>query len=634
MRRAAAISVGAVGVLLVVAAPAAAATPAALLDFPSVKEIVQDVVKFFFSSFLDALVPDWLRDGSVDLIRRLVTVPDPTDRKVWPTLATLSEGVRWIAIPLLSLASVASWTQQWLQQFAGRAVAFEQALTRTALAAILLVAYPTFIGNAVALTNSVSAALLSSPAAAEGLERMVGLVFAGSLLSGNGLLLALLGIAAVVLAVGLLMMSVGLLVLFALLYVSAPLAIVSSVVDETHGIWAAWRYTLLSAALVPVGWCVLFTTAGAFTADMTRWSAGVSGELGAQFVGVLAAIVILLLAVRWPLLLWSGIKGRIAGALATVGPAARVEIGGSAAVRGGARVARAALVRAATRPATQLATAAAGVQPAFAMAGARRSVSTTGRTAEGAPAGAGARQREWPARDGTAAQRDTSRATTTSVEGAPAGAAPRSRAASPSSSAAAPNVPGPGEARAQATPAGAGGTNRRQPDSSERPPTRAASPTSRRALRPAQTSRSDRTPPPPAAGDDRRLAGRAATPSRATATPSAAPWAQGPIPHKAGGAGAKPSPRAAGAARRGAGAVGPVWRPPPAPRDPAPISSAPPGAARPMQSPTPASSRGPVAPSAAAPANVPSRDPRPPSPVPPAPRSAPVRRVRRKWREG
>ncbi|MDW5595919.1 hypothetical protein VSS74_16340 [Conexibacter stalactiti] len=321
-----------VGGLAVLPAPAGAVTPvgavSAFIDFPSVREIVEDVVKFFFGAFLDALVPDWLRDRSVDALKRLVTVPNPTDASVWPTLARLSEGMRWIAIPLLSLAAVGAWTQQWLGEFAGRAASFEQALMRTVRAALLLVAYPAFFDNAVALTNSVTNAMLSLPAAGQGLERTVGIVFAGTLLSGSGLLLTLLGIAAVLLAVGLFMTNVALLVLFGILFVSAPLAIVASVVDETHGLWTAWRYTLMTAALVPVGWCVLFTTAGAFVADMTNWSGGVTGQLGARFVGVAAAMVILWLAVRWPLMLWGAVRTQISAALLSVGTRVPVTAGG------------------------------------------------------------------------------------------------------------------------------------------------------------------------------------------------------------------------------------------------------------------------------------------------------------------
>jgi hypothetical protein len=344
----------------VLAAPAAAAVhepvlPVGLLgfDFPSIKEIVGDVVKFFFSTLLDALVPDWLRDGSVTIIRRLVTVPNPTDRRVWPTLGRLSEGMRWIALPLLSLAVVASWVQQWLREQTGRPGSVAVVLPRTVLAALLLVVYPTLVENAVALVNSITNAMLSLPAVQHGLERTVGIVFAGTLLSGDGVLLALLGIAGVVLGVGLFMLSVGLLAVFAIAFVSAPFAIACSVLDETRGVWTAWRYTLLSAALVPVGWCVLFATAGAFMVDMTSWSGGIAGTIGAHFVGVFAALIILWLALRWPLMLWSSIRAHLGGALVSVGRARGVGSGGSASTAGG-RAARVALQRGGLRAGTAM----------------------------------------------------------------------------------------------------------------------------------------------------------------------------------------------------------------------------------------------------------------------------------------
>jgi hypothetical protein len=342
-------------VVALAASPAGAAVHGPMLpmgvlgiDFPSVKSIVSDVVKFFFSTLLDALVPDWLKDGSVKVIRRLVTVPNPTDRRVWPTLGRLSEGMRWIALPLLSLAVVASWVQQWLRETTGRPGSVAVVLPRTILAVLLLIAYPTLIENAVALVNSVTNALLSLPAVQHGLQRTVGLVFAGTLLSGNGVLLALLGIAAVLLAVGLFMLSVGLLTVFAIAFVSAPIAIVCSVLDETRGIWTAWRYTLLTAALIPVGWCVLFATAGAFMLDMTTWSGGIGGTIGARFVGVFAALIILWLALRWPLMLWSTIRMHLGGALLSVGRTSGTSPGSTGA-RAGGRAARAALQRTSLR---------------------------------------------------------------------------------------------------------------------------------------------------------------------------------------------------------------------------------------------------------------------------------------------
>lgn len=342
--------------LAATASPAVAAihggtvVPMAVLgiDFPSVKEIVSDVVKFFFSTLLDALTPDWLRDGSVNVIRRLVTIPNPTDARVWPTLARLSEGMRWIALPLLSLAAVASWVQQWVREMSGRPGSMAQVLPRTALAALLLVAYPVLVSNTVALVNSVTNAMLGLPAVQEGLERTVGLVFAGSLLSGRGVLLAILGIAAVVLAVGLFMLSTALLILFAIVFVSAPLAIACSVLDETRGVWIAWRRTVATAALVPVGWCILFATAGAFMVDVTTWSGGIAGTVGARFTGVFAALIILWLAVRWPLMLLSTIRTQFGGALLSVGRAGGP---GGQAGREGGRAARAALQRAGMRSA-------------------------------------------------------------------------------------------------------------------------------------------------------------------------------------------------------------------------------------------------------------------------------------------
>lgn len=351
-------------------------SPAILgIDFPSVRSIVEDVVRFFFSTLLDALVPDWMKDASVEVLKRLVRVPNPTDASTWPTLRTLSEAMKWIAIPLLSLAAVASWAQHWMRELTGHPASFEQPVLRTALAAVLLVVYPVFMSNGIALVNTVTNAMLSVPVAADGLERTVGVVFAGSLVAGSTVLLAVLGIGAVMLMTGLFMLSVGLVVITGLLYVSAPLAIVCSVVDETRGIWQAWRYALLTTVAVPIGWCVLFTSAGAFVVDMTNWSGGIGGQLGERFVGVIAAIVIVYLAVRWPLMLWGAISAQLAGALLTVGGRRVAVSGAGSANLAGGRAARTALQRSAVQLAGRTAAPIGAV---------RRSIAGSARLAAGA----------------------------------------------------------------------------------------------------------------------------------------------------------------------------------------------------------------------------------------------------------
>jgi hypothetical protein len=352
-----AIAIGALtGVLLALAAePAIAATrgggggvPFGVLGihFPSIRSVVHDVIKWFFTTFLDFLVPDFLRQAAVSTIKHLVTIPDPSDRRVWPTLGRLSDGMKWIAVPLLSLASVAAWVQSWIRELSGRPAATVDALIRTALAAVWLTVYAVFFSQTVLLVNAITSTILSLPAVVHGLERTVGLVFAGALLSSTTgpILLALLCTVGVLLGVGLFLLDVGLLVLFAVLFVSGPFAIACSVVEETRGVWTAWRYAVLTAALVPIGWCILFATAGAFMLDVTNWSGGVSGQVGARFTGVFAAIVVLVLAVRWPLMLWSTLRHHIAGALMSVGTRGRAGAGGAQTVLGG-RAARAALQR-------------------------------------------------------------------------------------------------------------------------------------------------------------------------------------------------------------------------------------------------------------------------------------------------
>ena len=95
----------------------------------------------------------------------------------------------------------------------------------------------------------------------------------------------------------------------------------------------AWGTVLVGVALVPVGWTILFATAGALSLDATSFGAvgqtGLVGSLTAHVAGAFAALLTFFLAVKLPL----GVLGHLRGALGGIGGPAHAAGGAAQAVR-------------------------------------------------------------------------------------------------------------------------------------------------------------------------------------------------------------------------------------------------------------------------------------------------------------
>lgn len=319
LRRISLLVIVAVVALGVLAAPALAdahgpgvALPTAFLgvDFPSVKSIVRDVVKFFFGTLLDALVPPFLRDAALGALKWLIAVPNPADRRVWPTVGTLADDLKYVGIGLLPLTFTLSALRYWVGGLAGRDEHAGTAVVRTAGACAGVVVYSWAFFQAVAAINVVTNAILSFPVVAHGLQRTVGLLFGGALLTGDSVFLAVLGICAVVLATGLFAMKVALMILFALWYVTGAFLLALSPLPEAHAFWRVWKFGLAALAAIPIGWCILFALSGAFALDVTGAGLG-TGGLGSKLVGAFATLIVFYLALRWPMIVLGQLKSRL-----------------------------------------------------------------------------------------------------------------------------------------------------------------------------------------------------------------------------------------------------------------------------------------------------------------------------------
>lgn len=290
----------------------------ALFGFPSVEDIVRKVVSLFFSALSHALLPDFLRNGTVDAIKWLIAVPNPANAALWPNVGRLEADFAALAWGLLGLTLVMGAVRSTLGGIDGTHPIV--ALGHTILAAASITAYHWAFANAVAFVNVLTHQVLTWPVVADGLARTIKVLFGGSLLFGAGsVFLAVLALVAILVAVTLFVMKVAVLMLSAILYVTGPVVIALQPFAPAAHVTRMWSRAALMVALVPLGWCVIFATAGAISLDVTSFSSlgtqGTASVVGAKTVGAFAGLLMFWFAATWPFSLT-----RHLGAIGQVGP--------------------------------------------------------------------------------------------------------------------------------------------------------------------------------------------------------------------------------------------------------------------------------------------------------------------------
>ncbi len=296
-----------VGMML---APAASAStgvsllPAGFLGLPSLHSIIQAIASGFFSALAGALVPSWLKHGTVATIQQLVALPDPA---TWAHVGALQGEMTYLGAMLLPVTLAVGAVRYWLVGLTGAAHP-ATAVVRCVSVTGILVAYRWIVEQAVAGTNTVTHGILGLPAVAGGLQRIIGVLFGGALLTGSGGVFgAFLVIIGVVFAAGLFAAQVLLTVVLAVLVVAGPPLIAVSAIPELSHLARSWADTLLAVALVPLGWTVLFATAGALCLDATSFT-GASGGLPGHVAAAFAGLITFVLAVKLPLMMLGEVR--------------------------------------------------------------------------------------------------------------------------------------------------------------------------------------------------------------------------------------------------------------------------------------------------------------------------------------
>jgi hypothetical protein len=308
---------GSLSLLLVFAPAAAAATgggqlaPLAFLGLPSLHSIIEAIAKGFFSALAGALVPGFLKHGTVATIQHLVALPDPA---TWGHVGELESDMTYLGMSLMPVTLAVCTLRYWMMGLTGAAHPVT-ALGRCAWATGVLVIYRWLVEQTVAATNTLTHAILGFPVVANGLASIITVLFGGALLLGaGGVFGAFLVIVGVVFGAALFASSEALTVLLALVFCAGPPFIALAPIPELSHLARVWGHALTAIVLVPIGWTILFATAGALTLDatsVTHGAGGLPGHIAAAFAGLITFI----LAVKLPLMLFGELRHILGGAL-------------------------------------------------------------------------------------------------------------------------------------------------------------------------------------------------------------------------------------------------------------------------------------------------------------------------------
>lgn len=263
--------------------------------------------------------------GATELIHSLTKVPDYSKQSAG--LNRLEREMTAIAFALLALTLTLSIMRFWfagLSSLGGGAAGVE-GVTRTLVAALLIVAWPFVFHSLVGLMNAITHVVLSTYGAAASVDRLhlaaaLGAGAAAAFFFGTSKLgwffgMVVLGFSTLV-VVGLLLLKVALGDATIVIFVAAPLAFALWPLSETSWISGRVMGVLLAAVTTPVLWAVIFATAGVFEAGV------LDAGLFALPLRLLTAVSMFFVALLAPFLLLRQAHGGVrhpAGVLARIG---------------------------------------------------------------------------------------------------------------------------------------------------------------------------------------------------------------------------------------------------------------------------------------------------------------------------
>ena len=230
-----------------------------------VGHLVGDIVR----SLIDLLVPDFTGRWANRLVAWLVALPQVADSSQFPALNAFRRELTAVGYGLLSLTFAGAALQAWAAGLVdGRPHALT-ALSRAALAAGALGAYPSLIGQLILAVNHLTAAVIRHPAVASGINTAIG----GALVLGvvsSGLSLGLAAgalLAAMFFLAAIFVMKIALTAMLCVLLVSGALVLALLPLPQGEGLARLWGAGLLAAVTIPVSWALVFSVVGLVASD-------------------------------------------------------------------------------------------------------------------------------------------------------------------------------------------------------------------------------------------------------------------------------------------------------------------------------------------------------------------------------
>jgi hypothetical protein len=249
------------------------------------------------AALVKLLIPhSWLHQGR-QIMQWIVAVPDYAGKVTSPAGATaygfaginaLRDVFMWLGIALAPLSLVYATGRAMIGE--GDPVAIP--LSRMLAVSVVIVSYPYWWGQAAALADQVTNAILGVPQVSQGLYKLMDYAVGGVALGGWQLIdLGLMGAIALEL-LALIFLKIVLILLGALLYATGPLMIGLAPTRAGSALARAWSSAVLTLLGIGVAWSALFAVGALLIGDAATAGPLIAGSstFGSIAGGLLLAV--------------------------------------------------------------------------------------------------------------------------------------------------------------------------------------------------------------------------------------------------------------------------------------------------------------------------------------------------------
>ena len=290
------------------------------------------IAKHIFGSFVKALLPASLTKDGIKLLTWLAALPQNPLGQTYKGVGTLESDMRDVGIAFIPLTLTLSAARYTVSGLTGGSHHPMQSVVRVIGSALTLVLWPWLFNNITALINVMTSTIFGFADVNHGLTVLWTTMFGGAAAFGDFSGFAeLLIIAAIALVVALIILKVAILVLLAFLFVIGPLAIMLSPVPELSALTKLFGAVFTAAAIIPIGWALMFALGGAFIGSATQMPLSFTG-VADGFLSLCAGLLCLFATLKWPTFIIGFAKTRVTAFAGQVG---RAEGVASGAIRGG-----------------------------------------------------------------------------------------------------------------------------------------------------------------------------------------------------------------------------------------------------------------------------------------------------------